>query len=177
MEEHGQGSLFDASPLVSGGYTAAPRRGGKDLLQHIVAAAMVEPGYYFIENVPVRVERDTKTRFYTLTALRGRKQPNWLIAITLHETATKWVFDEWWVSPAHDAAVLYNNLIQLMAHPSMYRRAWAQEFDRCSECGRKLTNEKSRHYALGKECILKRPDLVNQIDAENDGLSWEALQK
>lgn len=171
-DQEGQGSLFDARGLQPNVVSTSGRAYGKVHLTKIAAASMVEPGYYLIAGVRVYLDIYRRMhKFKTWNERLGR----WLDAMYLLETDEPFVFQFTMVGGNPDAVTVFEFMLELATHPTKYRREYSREFDRCSECNRKLSNDKSRHYALGSECITKRPELVNQIDAENDGLSWEAL--
>ncbi|AKJ71881.1 hypothetical protein TIN4_84 [Tsukamurella phage TIN4] len=58
-------------------------------------------------------------------------------------------------------------LTQIMMDKAGCADRYGEKFSECVNCGRELTDDKSRYYRLGSECITKRPDLVDYIDNKN----------
>ena len=44
---------------------------------------------------------------------------------------------------------------------------YGQEIGRCCRCGKQLTDERSRHYGIGPECVGYWPWVVEQVDSAN----------
>lgn len=57
-------------------------------------------------------------------------------------------------------------LIYVAADPVTAAIRYGMELGRCSRCGRELTDERSRYYAIGPECEQHWPDLINRIEDE-----------
>ena len=43
-------------------------------------------------------------------------------------------------------------------------QVYSERFAECSNCGRELTDDKSRYYGLGSDCITRREDIVSYVN-------------
>ncbi|UTN91251.1 hypothetical protein SEA_POKYPUPPY_92 [Gordonia phage PokyPuppy] len=65
-------------------------------------------------------------------------------------------------------SVVADLLVQIMMDKGGCADRYGERFRECVNCGRELTDDKSRYYRLGSECITKRQDVVDYVD-ENVG--------
>ena len=65
---------------------------------------------------------------------------------------------------------LEKHLILVLVDPMGAGLAYGRELGQCCICGRTLTDERSRHYAIGPECEKGYPDRIEYVD----GLEAEA---
>lgn len=56
-------------------------------------------------------------------------------------------------------------LVQVMMDKGGCADRYGERFQECVNCGRELTDDKSRYYRLGSDCIQHRLDVVEYIDA------------
>lgn len=61
-------------------------------------------------------------------------------------------------------------LTQIMMDKAGCADRYGAKFSECVNCGRELTDDKSRYYRLGSECITKRADVVDYVD--NKAGAW-----
>ncbi|AUV60694.1 hypothetical protein HOS75_gp036 [Gordonia phage SteveFrench] len=67
-------------------------------------------------------------------------------------------------------SVVADLLVQVMMDKAGCADRYGERFKECVNCGRELTDDKSRYYRLGSECITRRPEIVEYVD-ENFG-AW-----
>lgn len=56
-------------------------------------------------------------------------------------------------------------------------RTYAKEMGRCARCNKHLTDERSRHYSIGPECEKFWFWMIEEVDDEHDGRSFEELRE
>lgn len=57
-------------------------------------------------------------------------------------------------------------LAAMVDHMGAMRR-YAKTIGRCCRCGKRLTDERSRHYGIGPECEKYMPGIIHLVDLEN----------
>jgi uncharacterized protein DUF6011 len=65
-----------------------------------------------------------------------------------------------WVSNT----ALEKYVILVLVDPMGAGLAYARELEHCCICGKTLTDENSRHYGIGPECVKGHPDIVAYVD-------------
>lgn len=55
-------------------------------------------------------------------------------------------------------------LTEIMLDKGAAAHRYGERFGECSNCGRELTDDRSRYYALGTECIKSRHDIVAWVE-------------
>ncbi|AVD99191.1 hypothetical protein SEA_ADGERS_97 [Gordonia phage Adgers] len=61
-------------------------------------------------------------------------------------------------------SVVADLLVQVMMDKGGCADRYGERFKECVNCGRELTDDKSRYYRLGSECITRRHDVVEYVD-------------
>lgn len=61
-------------------------------------------------------------------------------------------------------SVVADLLVQVMMDKAGCADRYGERFKECVNCGRELTDDKSRYYRLGSECITRRPEIVEYVD-------------
>jgi hypothetical protein len=67
-----------------------------------------------------------------------------------------------------------DKLLLLVADYNGARRRYAQKIGNCCRCNASLTDDKSRHYGIGPECVKHWPEIVEQVDMEDAIAAAEA---
>lgn len=63
-------------------------------------------------------------------------------------------------------SVVADLLTQVMMDVGGSADRYGERFAECVNCGRELTDDRSRYYHLGSECVQKRADVVEYVDRE-----------
>ncbi|QDH48730.1 hypothetical protein SEA_NEWT_87 [Gordonia phage Newt] len=61
-------------------------------------------------------------------------------------------------------SVVADLLVQVMMDKEGCADRYGERFEECVNCGRELTDDRSRYYRLGSECIQHRDDIVEYIE-------------
>lgn len=75
-------------------------------------------------------------------------------------------------SRANQLILALNNLI---VDYKTAAREYARELNRCSRCNKDLTDERSRWYSIGPECEKHWPWMIEAVNLEHDGKTYEEL--
>jgi len=67
-----------------------------------------------------------------------------------------------------------DRLLLLVADAQGAARRYAKKLGHCCRCNASLTDEKSRHYGIGPECVKHWPHIVEQVDMEDAIAAAEA---
>jgi hypothetical protein len=65
-------------------------------------------------------------------------------------------------------------LLLLVADHQGARRRYAKLIGHCCRCNAELTDDKSRHYGIGPECVKYWPEVIEQVDMEDAIAAQEA---
>lgn len=64
----------------------------------------------------------------------------------------------------HHGSPISDLLTQIMLDPGECADRYGARYSECVNCGKELTDDKSRYYRLGSDCIQRRPSMVEYID-------------
>lgn len=135
---------------------------------------MVPDGYYAVTN------GDNPLKFFrvnTIRTQRGRGLPagtrkidtqhseEWIPRVTVYPDG------RWHMRPGFSA----EDVLILVADYEDAAYRYGREIGQCARCNKTLTDERSRHYAIGPECEKHWPWMIEKIDLKNDGLTYEQL--
>lgn len=87
---------------------------------------------------------------------------------TIHGDA----LDDAWIKWPSGRVTVYKSgvedliLAAMTDHMGAMRR-YARTIGRCCRCGKRLTDERSRHYGIGPECEKYMPSIITAVDLEN----------
>lgn len=135
---------------------------------------MVPNGYYAVrpdDTVPFTFVRIAKVR-------AGYRKGNRVVQ-TQHGEALKNCAS---VDPETKRWRIYSETIMdtlalIVADHQWAARCYAREIGKCCRCNMALTDERSRHYGIGPECEKVWRWMLEVVDLENDGLTYEELRK
>lgn len=87
------------------------------------------------------------------------------------KSSDKWLTRQTYSKSGHNfginrihGTVIADLLTQIMMDKAGCSDRYGDRYSECVRCGRELTDDKSRYYRLGSECISYRPDLVDYVD-------------
>lgn len=129
------------------------------------AMSMIQNGRYAVtsndqkQTAFIRVRDDKKTG---ARVVQGKSSDMWVKLQTYYPSGQVLGRGNWQGTPISDL------LTQIMLDREECADRYGARFSECVNCGRELTDDKSRYYRLGSECIHKRHDLVDYIN-EKDG--------
>jgi hypothetical protein len=98
----------------------------------------------------------------------------------LEQLATRWSSGRWsWYEGLYGKYGKYGSnqvhqptadlILLICADHQGAAQAYADEVRRCRRCNTLLTDEESRWYGIGPECVKHRPDVVDTIDSSPKG--------
>lgn len=70
---------------------------------------------------------------------------------------------------------ILDSLMLLVVGHRQAARDYATEINRCMKCNTRLTDPKSRHYGIGPICDKQWTWVIEEVDEEHDGQSFETL--
>lgn len=109
----------------------------------------------------LRVTRPTKGQYRGSVKFQTRHSDNLDLAAVL------WPSGAW---SLYKQSVIDMMLLMIADSRGCMRR-FAQELGRCCNCGKSLTDERSRYYGIGPECEKDRPDVIEYVDDMNSGVA------
>jgi len=136
----------------------------------------VRDGYYATQvdgSAPIRFLRiSTPKRGRTAISQAARKiqsqhGPRWEVAGAL------WPSGQWSI---YDSRIIEQLMLVVTDQRGCLKR-YSKELGHCCRCNTELTDERSRHYGIGPECEKHWPDVINEVDEENDGMPFEHLAR
>lgn len=113
----------------------------------------------------VRPDHNTPFRFVRVTRPKTGRKKGALVLQTQHSENYKDCVIVW---PSGRVSVFDNRidslLLLVVVDPVTAALNYGRELNRCSRCGRELTDGRSIYYGIGPECEQSYPDLINLVD-------------
>lgn len=85
----------------------------------------------------------------------------------------------WW--PSGQISVYDNGICDLIngviVDYKRCRKTYSEHLNQCGICGKTLTDERSRHYGIGPDCETRYPEVIDEVDDQNDGRTYEQLHR
>lgn len=141
---------------------------------------LIDPMLEAVPDGYFAVEQDEKPLTFIRLHLRthGRRK-GFRILQTQHSDdlvvrAFKYPNGDWWFIDREKTVV--DLLIALVANHQRFAVLYGQTIGKCCRCGKTLTDERSRHYGIGPECEGKLPWVIELVNNQHDGKSYEELQ-
>lgn len=170
-------ALKKGTAPVTSTYQTPNQRGQNDprLPMLTMLVKSVPLGYFAVreqEGAPItfmRISKPKSGKYVGGIKVQTQHGPRLETDAMLWERSGTWSFYRT-ASPTLDALML------LCADYHNAARLYAKELGRCCRCNTELTDERSRHYGIGPICDKQWGWIINEVDDENDGLSFEQLQ-
>lgn len=128
------------------------------------AMSMIQNGRYAVtsndgkQTAFIRVKTDKKTQ---ARVVQGKSSDVWVKLQTYYPSGQVHGRGQWQGTPISEL------LTQIMLDREECADRYGARFSECVNCGRELTDDKSRYYRLGSECITKRLDLVEYVNEKS----------
>lgn len=124
----------------------------------------------------VQPEEGAHTTFMRISHPKNGRLAGCLKIQTLHsETLTdaliQWPSKSWSVFKP----LVIDALMLLVVDWKSAAILFGRELGRCCRCGKALTDDRSRHYSIGPVCDKIWTSIIDTVDAQNDGKSYEDL--
>lgn len=120
-----------------------------------------------------RVKRHTRGRFVGCLQIQTQHSERLMnAAIRLRDQ--RWLFDSHYRYTS-DKDKLLDLLLLVCADPQTAGFNYAKELGRCRICGKTLTDERSRWYGIGPDCETRYSHLIEWVDEQHDGKTYEQM--
>lgn len=106
----------------------------------------------------LRITRPDKGKFKGALKVQSRHSD------TLRTDAVLWPSGIWSVYYSY----VVDALLMVVADRRGCMRLFAKELGQCCICGKSLTDERSRHYGIGPECEKDHPEIIEEVDNEDE---------
>lgn len=135
---------------------------------------LVPNGYY-----AAQMEEGAKIYFLRLSRPKSGRFAGAIKVQTIHGETLKEAFVVWpsrRVSKYTNDPHFIDHLLLLMTNSRSAARLYSKEIGRCCRCNMRLTDDRSRHYGIGPICDGIWTWIIDEVDEENDGHSFEWLR-
>lgn len=123
----------------------------------------------------LRISRPTKGQYKDTLKIQTQHGPRWNNALIWHPSrdyrGSK--LDSWWEIITPDTL---GDLLLIISDQRSCLKRYSKLLDRCNQCNTELTDWRSRWYGIGPDCEKAHPEVIEEIDDDNDGHSFEWLR-
>lgn len=129
---------------------------------------MVPEGYYATQRAEgetvhfLRISRPVRNRY--AGTIKFQTVLGSYAGTRLEDAAILWPSGRWSLSNKS----IVESLMLVVADPFEANRLYAKKIGRCCRCNASLTDERSRHYGIGPECVKVWPEIVVKVDEEDE---------
>lgn len=154
---------------------AAPTRSKKTSFV-ISLIDQVHSGYYAVQKEEgatvdfIRVSRPKHGNFKGSIKVQTIHGPNMQDVWTYFPNS-----DKIWIR--HGASPkIEDDLLLIYADWQGCAMRYARIIGKCCRCNLRLTDDRSRHYGIGPDCEQVWPQIIDRVNDQNDGLTYEQLR-
>lgn len=133
--------------------------------------AMIPDGYYAVHEYEgghvtfLRISRPKKDKYRDAIKVQTVHGSYGAPRLSTHPVAALWPSGT--LSVYDRSGTVEDALLLLVADAMGARRRYAKLIGHCCRCNATLTDDRSRHYGIGPECVKHMPEIVEQVDMED----------